>query len=275
VLASFIDAIPCCGTGVVFSRTSLVSIGGQSYGSITEDYNTSMTLFASGFSSMFLNERLSYGMAPDGLTQVFQQRQRWAMGALQILFLDNPMKKTGLTFFQSLILFESAAYHFLAIPTMFMCMAPLIYIFGQIAPVTVYHIWEFTCAFGVYFLLNRLTMWIAARGIKGADIELWRGCQMWIWMAPNHTLSILKVLKSETWLRHIFQSKAITFKVTKKEGTSKSGVDDDKDAPKDFRDDIRGLWDTFCVTWYFVLYDLAFIAAIFWTVIGGKQVVKL
>ena len=35
-----IGAAPCCGTGVVFRRDVLVSIGGQSYGSITEDYNT-------------------------------------------------------------------------------------------------------------------------------------------------------------------------------------------------------------------------------------------
>lgn len=33
-----IGAAPCCGTGVVFRRDVLVSIGGQSYGSITEDY---------------------------------------------------------------------------------------------------------------------------------------------------------------------------------------------------------------------------------------------
>jgi hypothetical protein len=31
-----IGACPCCGTGVVFRRDILVSLGGQSYGSITE-----------------------------------------------------------------------------------------------------------------------------------------------------------------------------------------------------------------------------------------------
>jgi cellulose synthase (UDP-forming) len=32
-------AAPCCGTGVVFRRDVLVSIGGQAYGSITEVSN--------------------------------------------------------------------------------------------------------------------------------------------------------------------------------------------------------------------------------------------
>ena len=31
-----VGAAPCCGTGVVFKRDVLVSIGGQAYGSITE-----------------------------------------------------------------------------------------------------------------------------------------------------------------------------------------------------------------------------------------------
>jgi hypothetical protein len=31
-----VGAAPCCGTGVVFRRDVLVSIGGQAYGSITE-----------------------------------------------------------------------------------------------------------------------------------------------------------------------------------------------------------------------------------------------
>ena len=47
-----IGAAPCCGTGVVFRRDVLVSIGGQAYGSITEDYNTAMTLLSAGFATM-------------------------------------------------------------------------------------------------------------------------------------------------------------------------------------------------------------------------------
>lgn len=39
---------PCCGTNVVFSRQALLSIGGFTYGSITEDFLTSMTLHSHG-----------------------------------------------------------------------------------------------------------------------------------------------------------------------------------------------------------------------------------
>eukprot|EP00966_Prymnesium_polylepis_P241594 5587048-Prymnesium_polylepis.1 len=51
-----VGACPCVGTGVIFRRDVLMSIGGQSYGSITEDYYTAMNLMSCGFSTMFLNE---------------------------------------------------------------------------------------------------------------------------------------------------------------------------------------------------------------------------
>ncbi len=39
---------PCCGTNVTFSRKALLSVGGFTYGSITEDFLTSMTLHSHG-----------------------------------------------------------------------------------------------------------------------------------------------------------------------------------------------------------------------------------
>jgi hypothetical protein len=62
------NATPCCGTGVLFRRDILVSIGGQAYGSVTEDYNTAMHLLASGFGNMYVNERLTFGMVPEDIS---------------------------------------------------------------------------------------------------------------------------------------------------------------------------------------------------------------
>jgi cellulose synthase/poly-beta-1,6-N-acetylglucosamine synthase-like glycosyltransferase len=62
-----IGASPCCGTGVIFRRDILVSIGGQAYGSVTEDYNTAMHLLSAGFAAMYLNERLVFGMVPEDI----------------------------------------------------------------------------------------------------------------------------------------------------------------------------------------------------------------
>ena len=254
-----IDASPCCGTGVVFSRTALVSIGGQAYGSITEDYNTSMALFGAGFTSMFLNERLVYGMAPENINDVFGQRSRWSMGALQLLWRDPPQNKPGLTVAQSLLFFEAAAYHFLAIPTIFLAIVPFIFIFGDIPPIVSFFLWEFCLAFSVYFFLNRLTIFVATRGIPGADNELWRGWQMWIWSAPNHIISTWKVLCAEVRvLRWITRKKEITFEVTDKKAADNQPLKT-----------TSALLRTFAVTWYFWAYYVVTLVGVIFAISVG------
>ena len=42
------NCAPCCGTNVIFSRACLTSIGGFIYGSVTEDFLTSMYLHNAG-----------------------------------------------------------------------------------------------------------------------------------------------------------------------------------------------------------------------------------
>jgi len=44
-----VGSTPCCGTNVTFSRKALLSVGGFTYGSITEDFLTSMTLHNAGW----------------------------------------------------------------------------------------------------------------------------------------------------------------------------------------------------------------------------------
>jgi hypothetical protein len=43
-------------------------------------------------------------------------------------------------------------------------------------------------------------LWWAHKGAEGGDQELWRGTQMWFWMAPNHLRAIAKVLWAESSL---------------------------------------------------------------------------
>lgn len=210
-------ACPCCGTGVIFQRSTLVSVGGQSYGSITEDCNTSMQLLSSGFADMFLNERLVYGMAPEDLSGVFLQRARWAMGALQILYRDNPLRKRGLTMSQSFLFFEIGAHHYLAIGTALATIVPLVYVYVEASPVIVQYLWEFCIVFAVFFFTNRVMIWWAHRGCaSGGSLELWRGGQMWIWMCPSHIKAIVKTFISETNVFSCFGSFQLTFKVTDK-----------------------------------------------------------
>lgn len=247
-------ACPCCGTGVLFKRDILVSIGGQSYGSITEDCNTAMQLLSSGFANMFMDERLVYGMAPETISGVFKQRLRWAMGALQILYRDNPLRKRGLTMSQSFLFFEIGAHHYLAIGTALMAVVPLFYIFLSVSPVVVQYLWEFCIVFSVFFTSNRLMMWWAHRGCtSGGSLELWRGGQMWVWMCPNHIKAIVKTFFGESSLHRLFNFE-ITFHVTEKRQIS------------------TNVWCSLLSTWPLLLYFFASMAAlIFFIVMTALQ----
>lgn len=67
--------------------------------------------------------------APEDLCGVLGQRLRWAMGTLQILLRDNPLTRPGLTFVQSLLFWEAAVHHYLAITTVMLSLLPIVYIF--------------------------------------------------------------------------------------------------------------------------------------------------
>ncbi|CAI5509391.1 unnamed protein product [Closterium sp. Naga37s-1] len=110
------DSAQCVGTGVIFRAAHLQAIGGFTVGSITEDFDTAMTLHAKGYKTAYVNQclcftvgsitedfdtamtlhakgyktayfnqRLQAGLAPWSLEGYIKQHQRWATGSLQIL----------------------------------------------------------------------------------------------------------------------------------------------------------------------------------------------
>ncbi len=93
---------------------------------------------------------------------------------------DNPLRRPGLTIPQSLLFFEAAAHHLLAIPTCFMVMVPLVYTLTEYSPLSCPHLWEFAALFCSYYGVNRVMLWWAHRGCEGGDQEMWRGTQMWV-----------------------------------------------------------------------------------------------
>lgn len=74
----------CCGTSSVLRYAPLVRIGGFPTDSVTEDYLASLRLREIGYGTVYLNEALSLGLAPEGLKEYVSQRARWALGFMQI-----------------------------------------------------------------------------------------------------------------------------------------------------------------------------------------------
>ena len=73
----------CCGTSAVFRVDALVACGGMPTATVTEDMLTSFRMREEGYRTVFLNEQLSLGLAPEGLGEYITQRSRWCLGAVQ------------------------------------------------------------------------------------------------------------------------------------------------------------------------------------------------
>ncbi|MCU0552603.1 MAG: glycosyltransferase [Leptolyngbya sp. Prado105] len=91
----------CTGTSTVMRRSAIDEIGRIPIRTIVEDWVTGFRLQAKGYRTLYLNEMLSIGAAPENLEAYLLQRIRWAEGTLRTMFGEhNPLKLPGLNLVQ-------------------------------------------------------------------------------------------------------------------------------------------------------------------------------
>ena len=106
------DAAFCCGSNSVTRRAALRAIGDAlPTQSLTEDMLLSLMMLREGYITRYLCERLAVGLAPESIKAFFVQRQRWARGAMQILFLAAGPFGSRLSFAQRAVLSADALAH--------------------------------------------------------------------------------------------------------------------------------------------------------------------
>ena len=128
------DAAFCCGSNSVTRRAALRAIGDElPTQSITEDMLLSLTLLRAGYITRYLCERLAFGLAPEGLQAFFIQRQRWARGAMQILYLAAGPFGKNLTIMQRLLFLPT---HWLTQSLTFLLavIIPLVFLWTGVLP---------------------------------------------------------------------------------------------------------------------------------------------
>jgi cellulose synthase (UDP-forming) len=74
----------CCGTSSIIRFAAVHDIGGFPTDSVTEDFLLTIRLRERGYLTVYLNEKLSVGLAPEGLREYATQRTRWCLGLVQI-----------------------------------------------------------------------------------------------------------------------------------------------------------------------------------------------
>ena len=80
----------CSGTSFVVRRSALIETGCFVTESLSEDFFTGIRLTARGYRLLYLNEKLSAGLAAESIADQALQRIRWAQGTLQH-FLCKPI----------------------------------------------------------------------------------------------------------------------------------------------------------------------------------------
>jgi cellulose synthase (UDP-forming) len=126
----------CAGTSFVVRRSALTETGCFVTESLSEDYFTGIRLAANGYRVLYLNEKLSAGLAAENTAVQALQRTRWAQGTLQAFFVKaNPLTIPGLNLLQRLAHLEGLLHWFTSPARVGLLFIPLAYAFLGVIPV--------------------------------------------------------------------------------------------------------------------------------------------
>lgn len=117
-----------CGSCALLRRSALLGVGGIAQETVTEDAHTALKLHARGWHSAYLPIPQAAGLATERYAFHVKQRMRWAQGMVQILRLDNPLFKKGLTLPQRLNYLNAMIHFLFGIPRLVYVLAPLTYL---------------------------------------------------------------------------------------------------------------------------------------------------
>jgi cellulose synthase (UDP-forming) len=121
----------CCGTSSMVRARAVAEIGGLPTESVTEDFLLTIRLSNHGWRTVYLNEALTEGLAPEGLHEYVVQRGRWCLGMMQIIRnVYSPFGSHKLGFMQRLSLLDSLMFWTTTFPIRLISLAcPLLYWF--------------------------------------------------------------------------------------------------------------------------------------------------
>jgi len=148
-----------CGTSALVRVAALRSVGGVATDTVTEDIHTTIRMNRLGWKGVYHNEVLARGLAPADAVQYMLQRNRWAIGAMQVLRLENPLFRRGLTFGQRLGFATTLLAWFDSWRTLAFVLLPAAVLFTGAAPIRApgyIYVPAFLAAFSSQFFALRL-----------------------------------------------------------------------------------------------------------------------
>lgn len=156
----------CCGTSSVARWSALRDIGGFPTASITEDFLLTLALQERGHRTVYLDEALTEGLAPEGLKEYVTQRARWCLGLMQIARGRlGPFARNALRIQDRWSVVDSVLYWTMSFTFRLAAMTfPLLYWFFNITVVDA-SVPDVLTYFGVYFIWILMSLNFVSGGL--------------------------------------------------------------------------------------------------------------
>jgi cellulose synthase (UDP-forming) len=156
----------CCGTSSVVRWSALHDVGGFPEDSVTEDFMMTLVLRDAGWETIYLDEPLTEGLAPEGLKEYVTQRARWCLGMMQIARSRvGPLSRSNLRLRDRWSVIDAVLYWISTFPFRLATLIfPLFYWYFNVTVVNA-TVADVIGYFGVYYLWVLAAMGLVARGL--------------------------------------------------------------------------------------------------------------
>jgi len=157
-MANHLDCVPSTGTVSVYRVDALRNINGFRTHSITEDADAGLRIRAAGFSGVYVDRPVGYGLMPYDLEAYRKQKERWSYGNAQsIVALFSLFGKLPLRSWFGFLSHLTAWHHFNFLP--FAVLAGSVFVLTPFIPATDAHMFLFSMA-SIVILATLLTKFV-------------------------------------------------------------------------------------------------------------------
>ena len=182
-----------CGSGLVWRRSGLDSIGGFPTWNLVEDLDSGYELFRRGGRGLYLPVVGSVGQAaPEDVPNLYKQRGTWALDAARLFLFKNPLLVSGLRWRQRLQFLELNFSYVASFAHLFFIVTILASLLFGVYP---------TAGSTLGFLVAMIALSVAAEVFYYAKAghvgfrEQWRSRQIWIGLMYVYMGSFFRALR--------------------------------------------------------------------------------
>ncbi|MBF9031593.1 glycosyltransferase [Rhodobacterales bacterium HKCCE3408] len=159
------DIAFCCGTSSIARWKAIDDIGGFPTASVTEDFMLTVVLQNAGWRTIYLNEALTEGLAPEGLKEYITQRGRWCLGMMQIARSHvGPLSRSKIRLRDRWSVLDAGTYWLTTFPFRIAALVyPLLYWYFNVIVVDA-RVPDVISYFGVYYLWTLAALNYVSKG---------------------------------------------------------------------------------------------------------------